>query len=87
MLVLPGPRTRLLGPVLAIEAVTLEDSGVYRCSASNPGGEASAEVRLEVYLQYIDLLTISYIRIICLFDVDIYIHHTLMCCLLHFVRV
>ncbi|XP_058796799.1 cell adhesion molecule Dscam2 [Phymastichus coffea] len=48
MLVLPGPRTRLLGPVLAIEAVTLEDSGTYRCTASNPGGEASAEVRLVV---------------------------------------
>lgn len=45
MLVQPGPRTRLLGPVLAIEAVTLEDSGVYRCSASNIGGEASADVR------------------------------------------
>ncbi|XP_072747751.1 dscam family member AbsCAM isoform X5 [Anoplolepis gracilipes] len=48
MLVLSGPRTRLLGSVLAIEAVTLEDSGVYRCSASNPGGEASAEIRLIV---------------------------------------
>lgn len=45
MLVLSGPRTRLLGSVLAIEAVTLEDSGVYRCSASNPGGKASAEIR------------------------------------------
>ena len=45
MLVQPGPRTRLLGPVLSIEAVTLEDSGVYRCSASNIGGEASADVR------------------------------------------
>ncbi|KAJ8673981.1 hypothetical protein QAD02_005243 [Eretmocerus hayati] len=48
ILVLPGPRTRLLGPVLAVEAVTLEDSGVYRCAASNPGGEASAELRLVV---------------------------------------
>ncbi|XP_046465971.1 dscam family member AbsCAM isoform X1 [Neodiprion pinetum] len=48
MLVLPGPRTRILGPVLAIEAVTAEDSGVYRCSAANPGGEASAELRLTV---------------------------------------
>ncbi|XP_043473238.1 Down syndrome cell adhesion molecule-like protein Dscam2 isoform X4 [Leptopilina heterotoma] len=48
MLVLPGPRTRLLGSVLAIEAVTLEDSGVYRCTAANPGGEASAELRLVV---------------------------------------
>jgi len=47
MLVLSGPRTRLLGSVLAIEAVTLEDSGVYRCSASNPGGEASAEIRYQ----------------------------------------
>ncbi|XP_043495200.1 Down syndrome cell adhesion molecule-like protein Dscam2 isoform X8 [Polistes fuscatus] len=48
MLVLSGPRTRLLGSMLAIEAVTLEDSGIYRCSASNPGGEASAEIRLIV---------------------------------------
>ncbi|XP_026827392.1 Down syndrome cell adhesion molecule-like protein Dscam2 isoform X8 [Ooceraea biroi] len=48
MLVLSGPKTRLLGSVLAIEAVTLEDSGVYRCSASNSGGEASAEIRLIV---------------------------------------
>ncbi|KAK2583617.1 hypothetical protein KPH14_009555 [Odynerus spinipes] len=48
MLVLSGPRTRLLGSMLAIEAVTLEDSGIYRCTASNPGGEASAEIRLIV---------------------------------------
>ncbi|XP_011638389.1 Down syndrome cell adhesion molecule-like protein Dscam2 isoform X4 [Pogonomyrmex barbatus] len=48
MLVLSGPRTRLLGSVLAIEAVTLEDSGVYRCTASNPGGETSADIRLIV---------------------------------------
>ncbi|XP_017789057.1 PREDICTED: Down syndrome cell adhesion molecule-like protein Dscam2 [Habropoda laboriosa] len=48
MLVLSGPRTRLLGSVLALEAVTLEDSDTYRCSASNPGGEASAEIRLIV---------------------------------------
>lgn len=48
MLVLPGPRIRQLGPVLAIEAVTSEDGGVYRCSASNAGGEASAELRLQV---------------------------------------
>lgn len=48
VLVAPGPRTRLLGPVLAIEAVTEDDSGMYRCSASNVGGEASAELRLVV---------------------------------------
>ncbi len=45
---LAGPRIRLLGPVLAIEAVTTEDGGVYKCSASNAGGEASAELRLTV---------------------------------------
>ncbi|XP_055627632.1 cell adhesion molecule Dscam2 isoform X6 [Toxorhynchites rutilus septentrionalis] len=43
-----GPRIRLLGPVLAIEAVTGEDGGVYKCSASNAGGEASADLRLSV---------------------------------------
>jgi hypothetical protein len=48
MSVLPGPRTRLLGPILVIEAVTSEDAGMYRCSASNAGGEASAELRLVV---------------------------------------
>ncbi|XP_043277030.1 Down syndrome cell adhesion molecule-like protein Dscam2 isoform X3 [Venturia canescens] len=48
MLVQPGPRTRLLGPVLSIEAVTLDDSGIYRCSASNIGGETSADIRLIV---------------------------------------
>ncbi|XP_015430998.1 PREDICTED: Down syndrome cell adhesion molecule-like protein Dscam2 [Dufourea novaeangliae] len=48
MLVHSGPRTKLLGSVLALEAVTLEDSGTYRCSASNPGGETSAEIRLIV---------------------------------------
>lgn len=47
-LVMPGPRIRQLGPVLAIESVTSEDGGVYRCSASNAGGEASAELRLVV---------------------------------------
>lgn len=48
VLMQPGPRTRQLGPVLAIEAVTPEDGGVYRCSASNAGGESSAELRLIV---------------------------------------
>lgn len=47
-LVLPGPRIRQLGPVLAIEAVTIEDAGVYRCTSSNAGGEAGAELRLVV---------------------------------------
>uniref|UniRef100_A0A6B2E762 Putative down syndrome cell adhesion molecule 2 isoform r n=1 Tax=Phlebotomus kandelakii TaxID=1109342 RepID=A0A6B2E762_9DIPT len=46
--VLTGPRIRLLGPVLAIEAVTAEDAGIYKCSAANAGGEASAELRLSV---------------------------------------
>ncbi|XP_055691014.1 cell adhesion molecule Dscam2 isoform X2 [Lutzomyia longipalpis] len=46
--VLTGPRIRLLGPVLAIEAVTSEDAGIYKCSAANAGGEASAELRLSV---------------------------------------
>ncbi|XP_072391711.1 cell adhesion molecule Dscam2 isoform X1 [Diabrotica undecimpunctata] len=47
-LIIPGPRVRQLGPVLAIEAVNTEDGGVYRCSASNAGGESSAELRLIV---------------------------------------
>lgn len=47
MPVMSGPRTRLLGPVLAIEAVTQSDSGVYQCIASNVGGETSAELRYE----------------------------------------
>ncbi|KAK4877583.1 hypothetical protein RN001_010089 [Aquatica leii] len=47
-LVIPGPRVRQLGPVLAIESVTSEDGGIYRCTASNAGGEASAELRLIV---------------------------------------
>nr|CAI5852031.1 unnamed protein product [Callosobruchus analis] len=47
-LIMPGPRVRQLGPVLAIEAVTPEDGGVYRCSASNAGGETSAEMRLAI---------------------------------------
>lgn len=46
--VVAGTRARMLGPVLAIEAVTDEDAGVYRCSATNAGGEASAELRLVV---------------------------------------
>lgn len=46
--VLAGPRIRLLGPVLAIEAVTTDDAGSYKCSASNSGGEASAELKLTV---------------------------------------
>ncbi|XP_037034782.1 Down syndrome cell adhesion molecule-like protein Dscam2 isoform X7 [Bradysia coprophila] len=46
--VLSGPRIRLLGPILAIEAVTAEDGGTYKCSASNTGGEASADLRLTV---------------------------------------
>ncbi|KAJ8974835.1 hypothetical protein NQ317_006677 [Molorchus minor] len=47
-LIIPGPRVRQLGPVLAIEAVTPEDGGVYRCSTANAGGESSAELRLIV---------------------------------------
>lgn len=46
--VLSGNRVRLLGPVLAIEAVTFEDRGSYKCTASNGGGEASAELNLHV---------------------------------------
>ena len=45
---LAGPRIRLLGPVLAVEAVTTDDAGIYKCSAANSGGEASAELRLQV---------------------------------------
>ncbi|XP_026475441.1 Down syndrome cell adhesion molecule-like protein Dscam2 [Ctenocephalides felis] len=48
LLVLAGPRIRLLGPVLAVEAVTPDDAGQYRCTAVNAGGEASAELRLSV---------------------------------------
>ncbi|XP_022918386.1 cell adhesion molecule Dscam2 isoform X1 [Onthophagus taurus] len=47
-LIIPGPRIRQLGPVLAIEAVTSEDGGIYRCMSSNAGGEASADLRLMV---------------------------------------
>lgn len=46
--VISGPRIRVLGPVLAIEAVTSEDAGTYKCSVSNTGGEASAELRLTI---------------------------------------
>lgn len=46
--VLPGPRTRVLGPVLAIEAVSPDDSGTYKCTASNSGGDANAELQLVV---------------------------------------
>lgn len=48
LLVMTGPRIRLLGPILAIEAVTLEDAGTYKCSASNTLGEATAELKLTV---------------------------------------
>lgn len=48
MPVLAGPRVRLLGPVLAIEAVQLDDGGTYKCSATSSGSEASAEVKLAV---------------------------------------
>lgn len=34
--------------MLAIEAVTTEDAGTYKCLASNGGGEASAELRLSI---------------------------------------
>ncbi|CAH0547661.1 unnamed protein product [Brassicogethes aeneus] len=47
-LIMPGPRVRQLGPVLAIEAVTSEDGGTYRCATSNAGGESSADLRLVV---------------------------------------
>ncbi|XP_048525936.1 Down syndrome cell adhesion molecule-like protein Dscam2 isoform X1 [Dendroctonus ponderosae] len=50
-LIIPGPRVRQLGPVLAIEAVTPEDGGTYRCSSANAGGEASADIRLQVLTQ------------------------------------
>ncbi|KAK7578218.1 hypothetical protein V9T40_010423 [Parthenolecanium corni] len=46
--VLPGPRTRVLGPVLAIEAVSPDDAGLYKCTASNSGGDANAELQLVV---------------------------------------
>lgn len=46
--VLSSTRVRLLGPILAIEAVTAEDAGTYKCAVGNTGGEASAELRLTV---------------------------------------
>lgn len=46
--VISGPRIRVLGPVLAIEAVTSEDAGTYKCLVSNTGGEANAELRLTI---------------------------------------
>ncbi|XP_073976314.1 Down syndrome cell adhesion molecule 2 isoform X7 [Rhodnius prolixus] len=52
-----GPRTRVLGPVLAVEAVSEEDAGVYRCIATNPAGEATAEIRLNVLTQLIVEIT------------------------------
>jgi len=47
-LVTPNLRTRVLGPVLAIEAVNYEDAGTYRCVASNIVNEKSMDVRLAV---------------------------------------
>lgn len=46
--VLSSSRVRLLGPILAIEAVTSEDAGTYKCAVANAGGEANAELRLTV---------------------------------------
>ena len=46
--VLSSSRVRLLGPILAIEAVTSEDAGTYKCAVGNAGGEANAELRLTV---------------------------------------
>lgn len=46
--VLSSSRVRLLGPILAIEAVTSEDAGNYKCTVANAGGEANAELRLTV---------------------------------------
>ena len=37
-----------MGPILAIEAVTSDDAGTYKCIASNSGGEASTELKLIV---------------------------------------
>lgn len=48
-----GARTRVLGPVLAVEAVTEQDSGLYKCTAQNSAGEASAELRLSVLGQLV----------------------------------
>ncbi|XP_025423992.1 Down syndrome cell adhesion molecule-like protein Dscam2 isoform X3 [Sipha flava] len=43
-----GSGTRVLGQVLSIEAVRPEDSGTYRCSASNDAGQTSADIKLDV---------------------------------------
>lgn len=43
-----GSGTRVLGQVLSVEAVRPEDSGTYRCSASNEAGKTSADIRLDV---------------------------------------
>ncbi|XP_044271118.1 Down syndrome cell adhesion molecule-like protein Dscam2 isoform X3 [Tribolium madens] len=47
-LMVSGSRIRQLASVLAIETVTTDDAGIYRCTASNAGGEASADIRLVV---------------------------------------
>ncbi|XP_063920715.1 cell adhesion molecule Dscam2 isoform X4 [Zophobas morio] len=47
-LMISGPRIRQLASVLAIEAVTPDDGGTYKCTSFNAGGEASAELRLIV---------------------------------------
>lgn len=48
MLITPNMRTRLMGPVLAIEAATQEDAGVYRCVVSNVVSEKTTDIRLVV---------------------------------------
>ncbi|KAK3920463.1 Down syndrome cell adhesion molecule-like protein Dscam2 [Frankliniella fusca] len=46
---LGSPRAKVLGPLLELEAASPEDAGTYRCTARNPAGEASADMRLSVY--------------------------------------